>query len=78
MFKLVSQTVLQEAGVQLRKRVLNLTDYYVFDAFVPLVEDNVKYAYDDVLDWIVEAVAPLGAATASCACRAWNPSRACR
>jgi oligoendopeptidase F len=46
---------------QLRKRVLNLTDYYVFDAFVPLVEDHVKYAYEDVLDWIIQAVAPLGA-----------------
>lgn len=46
---------------KLRKRVLQLQDYYVFDAFVPLVEDNVKYAYDDVLDWIVQAVAPLGA-----------------
>ncbi len=46
---------------QLRKRVLELQDYYVFDAFVPLVEDNVKYAYDDVLDWIVESVSPLGA-----------------
>ena len=47
---------------QLRKRVLNLSDYYVFDAFVPLVDYDVKYAYDDVLDWIVEAVAPLGPA----------------
>ena len=46
---------------KLRKRVLQLSDYYVFDAFVPLVEDKVKYAYDDVLDWIVQAVAPLGA-----------------
>jgi oligoendopeptidase F len=46
---------------QLRKRVLQLSDYYVFDAFVPLVEYDVKYAYNDVLDWIVEAVAPLGA-----------------
>jgi oligoendopeptidase F len=45
---------------RLRKRVLKLTDYYVFDAFVPLVEDDVKYAYDDVLEWIVEAVTPLG------------------
>lgn len=45
---------------QLRRRVLGLKDYYVFDAFVPLVEYDVKYAYDDVLDWIVEAVAPLG------------------
>jgi oligoendopeptidase F len=45
---------------QLRKRVLGLTDYFVFDAFIPLVQHDVKYAYDDVLDWIVEAVAPLG------------------
>jgi oligoendopeptidase F len=45
---------------KLRKRVLALSDYYVFDAFIPLVEYGVKYAYDDVLDWIVEAVAPLG------------------
>jgi oligoendopeptidase F len=45
----------------LRKRVLGLADYYVFDAFVPLVEDDVKYSYDDVLDWILQAVAPLGA-----------------
>jgi oligoendopeptidase F len=46
---------------RLRKRVLKLADYYVFDAFVPLVEDAVKYRYEDVLDWIVEAMAPLGA-----------------
>lgn len=45
----------------LRKRVLKLADYYVFDAFVPLVDYDVKYAYDDVLDWMVESVSPLGA-----------------
>ena len=44
----------------LRKRVLKLADYYVFDAFVPLVDYDVKYAYEDVLDWIVESVTPLG------------------
>ena len=46
---------------QLRKRVLGLSDYYVFDAFVPLVDFDQRYRYDDVLDWIIEAVAPLGA-----------------
>jgi oligoendopeptidase F len=46
---------------QLRKRVLGLTDYYVFDAFVPLVDFTERYQYDEVLEWIVEAVAPLGA-----------------
>ena len=46
---------------RLRKRVLKLEQYHVYDAFVPLVEDDVKYPYDEVLDWIVEAVSPLGA-----------------
>jgi len=45
---------------QLRKRVLGLSDYYVFDAFVPLVDFDQRYRYDEVLDWIIEAVAPLG------------------
>ncbi len=45
---------------QLRKRVLGLTDYYVCDAFVPLVDSDARYRYDEVLDWIIEAVAPLG------------------
>lgn len=45
---------------RLRKRALGLSDYYVYDAFVPLVEFNERYPYDEVLDWIVEAVAPLG------------------
>lgn len=45
----------------LRKRVLGLQDYYVYDAFVPLVDLATKYPYDVVGDWIVEAMAPLGA-----------------
>jgi len=45
----------------LRKRVLGLQDYYVYDAFVPLVDLATKYPYDVVRDWIVEAMAPLGA-----------------
>ena len=47
---------------QLRKRALGLADYHVFDAFVPLVEFDKQYRYDDVLDGIIEAVAPLGGA----------------
>jgi oligoendopeptidase F len=45
---------------RLRKRVLGLDDYYVFDAFVPLVDVDVQYRYDEVLDWIIESVQPLG------------------
>ena len=45
---------------QLRRRVLGLKDYFVFDGFVPLVEHDVHYRYDEVLDWITESVRPLG------------------
>jgi oligoendopeptidase F len=45
---------------QLRRRALNLPSYHVYDFSIPLVTFDKKYAYDDVLDWIVEAVAPLG------------------
>ena len=45
---------------RLRKRVLGVDDYYVFDAFVPLVDVDVQYPYQQVLDWIIESVKPLG------------------
>jgi oligoendopeptidase F len=44
----------------LRRRVLGLTDYYAFDGFVPLVEHDVQYRYDEVTGWIIDSVAPLG------------------
>ena len=46
---------------QLRRRVMNLPEYYLFDALVPIIDFDVKYPYDAVLDWVVEAMAPLGA-----------------
>lgn len=46
---------------RLRKRVLGVDTYHVYDALVPLLHADVRYAYDAVLDWIVEATAPLGA-----------------
>jgi oligoendopeptidase F len=46
---------------KLRRRVLDLPSYHVYDFSIPLVTFDKKYAYDDVLDWIVDAVAPLGA-----------------
>jgi oligoendopeptidase F len=45
---------------RLRRRVLGLNEYFVFDGFVPLVERDVRYRYDDVLDVITESVRPLG------------------
>jgi oligoendopeptidase F len=46
---------------RLRRRTLALDTYRIFDFFVPLVEHDVRYPYDDVGAWIVESVAPLGA-----------------
>ena len=44
----------------LRRRVLGLNEYFVFDGFVPLVQHDVHYRYDEVLDSITESVRPLG------------------
>ena len=46
---------------RLRKRVLGLEQYCLFDIFVPLVEHDARYVYDTVGEWIVDSVAPLGA-----------------
>jgi oligoendopeptidase F len=46
---------------RLRRRVLGLERYQLFDVFVPLVQHDARYPYDEVGDWIVDSVAPLGA-----------------
>ena len=46
---------------RLRRRALGLETYRMFDAFVPLVDHDERYPYDQVGEWIVESVAPLGA-----------------
>jgi oligoendopeptidase F len=46
---------------RLRRRVLGLDSYRLFDVFVPLVEHDEKYPYDQVGAWIADSVAPLGA-----------------
>ena len=45
---------------RLRKRALGLETYHAYDTSVPLVELRKQYDYPEVLDWIVESVAPLG------------------
>jgi oligoendopeptidase F len=45
---------------QLRRRMLKVPSYHVYDFAIPLVTFDKKYDYEAVLDWIVEAVAPLG------------------
>jgi oligoendopeptidase F len=43
--------------------MLNVPSYHVYDFAIPLVTVDKKYNYDEVLDWIVDAVAPLGPTT---------------
>jgi oligoendopeptidase F len=45
---------------RLRRRVLGNPTYQVYDFAIPLVTHDKSYDYDEVLDWIVQAVAPLG------------------
>ncbi len=45
---------------QLRRRMLKVPSYHVYDFSIPLVTFDKKYDYEQVLDWIVDAVAPLG------------------
>ncbi len=45
----------------LRRRVLGVDSYHPYDTTVPLIDFDRTYAYDDVLGWLVESVAPLGA-----------------
>ena len=44
----------------LRRRVLGVPSYHVYDFSIPLVTFDKPYEYDKVLDWIVDAAAPLG------------------
>ena len=46
---------------KLRRKVLGVKEYHLYDGTIPLVEFDKSYPYHDVLDWIVESVAPLGA-----------------
>ena len=45
---------------RLRRRVLGLSTYRLFDVFVPLVDHDARYPYDEVGGWIVDSVRPLG------------------
>ena len=47
---------------RLRRRVLAVSSYRLFDVFVPLVDHDARYPYDEVGEWIVDSAAPLGRA----------------
>ena len=46
---------------RLRRRLLGVDNYRLFDVSIPLVEHPARYPYDDVVPWIIESVAGLGA-----------------
>ena len=45
---------------QLRRRVLGVDSYRLFDVSIPLVEHDTRYTYDEVMPWIVDSVSGLG------------------
>ena len=45
---------------QLRRRVLGVDSYRLFDVSIPLVEHDARYTYEEVMPWIVDSVAGLG------------------
>ena len=45
---------------RLRRSILGVPSYHVYDFSIPLVTFDKKYRYDDVLERIVTSVAPLG------------------
>ena len=51
---------------RLRRKTLGVPSYHVYDFSIPLVTFDRKYRYEDVLDWIVTSVAPLGPEYQAC------------
>ena len=45
---------------RLRRQVLGVGSYRLFDVSIPLVEHDARYTYDEVVPWIVDSVAGLG------------------
>jgi oligoendopeptidase F len=45
---------------RLRRRVLGLDTYHSYDGLIPLVDFDRRYDYEEVLDWLIASVAPLG------------------
>ena len=46
--------------VQLRKRLLKLDKYYLYDGSIPVFKTDKVYPYDESRDIVIESVAPLG------------------
>ncbi|MBE2215850.1 MAG: oligoendopeptidase F [Opitutaceae bacterium] len=47
--------------LRLRKKLLGLESYHIYDNFVPIVEDKEVFPYEKARTMVLESVAPLGA-----------------
>ena len=45
---------------RLRRRVLGGDGYHVYDGAIPLIDFDRRYDYHEIVDWVIEAAAPLG------------------
>ena len=45
----------------LRKRVLELDEYHLYDGMIPLLEDGTTYDWESTKELVIDSVAPLGA-----------------
>jgi oligoendopeptidase F len=45
-----------------KKEKLGIEEYHMYDRFIPILDVDVAYKYDDIPEWIVGSVEPLGAA----------------
>lgn len=46
--------------MRLRKEALGLETYHLYDNRIPIVDFDKKYEYDDISEWILNSVKPLG------------------
>jgi oligoendopeptidase F len=46
---------------RLRKKVLGLAQYHLYDTGIPLLQDDGRYPYDEAVQWVIASAAPLGA-----------------
>lgn len=47
--------------IETRRRILNIDDIAMYDVYVPLVDDtDKKYGYEQAIELVIEAMAPLG------------------
>lgn len=44
----------------LKKEYLGLDSFHMYDRYVPIIDFEKKYEYDEIKNWITESVAPLG------------------